>query len=243
MIADRPDMLNHALAAAARGFAVCPGLVPEYMLVLTDFTAFKNPFTVRHRDLATQDASPLRRWFTRFPEANIMVRTGRISNLVVLDFDFRYGGRPAWERLRHELPQTLRVNTANGVHLYFRYPDGLEIPTSIRQVEVGLDVLGEMGFVVFPPSRHRDGARYQFEDPAASTSSLPADFARRCSQVTPQPFWDPQARGYASLVADLVNMNYAKLVTVPNLFRRSPQPQAGEPSPSVTGSGSDEDHD
>ena len=50
--------------------------------------------------MTPRNASTIRRWFTRFPNANIMVRTGRISNLVVLDFDFQYGGRPTWERLR-----------------------------------------------------------------------------------------------------------------------------------------------
>ncbi|HVM98508.1 MAG TPA: bifunctional DNA primase/polymerase [Candidatus Acidoferrales bacterium] len=220
MSADRPDMLVHALAAAQRGFAVCPGLVPEYMQVLVDRLAFKNAFSVRHRAQATTDGAIVRRWFRRFPLANIMVRTGRISNLVVVDFDFRFGGRPAWERLRYELPPTLRVNTAGGVHLYFRYPEALEIPTSIRQVEVGVDVLGDLAIVAFPPSRHRDGIRYQFEDPAIPVSQLPPDFALRCSQVTPQPFWDPQSSGYAAKVTDLINMSYAGLVTIPNLFHR-----------------------
>ncbi|MBI1816868.1 MAG: bifunctional DNA primase/polymerase [Deltaproteobacteria bacterium] len=216
-----PDMLAHALAAAGRGFAVCPGLVPDYVLLIPSRSGLKGPLSAGYRHRATTDVRTIERWFSRFPNANIIARTGRISNLVVLDFDFRFGGRPVSERLRPHLPETLQVTTQNGFHMYYRYPEAMEIPTSIRQVEVGLDVIGEMGSVVMPPSRHIEGSRYRFDDPDVPIGALPDDFAKRCAQVTPQPMFDPHRRGYSATVRDCINLSYAFAATTPHSLRRA----------------------
>jgi hypothetical protein len=57
------------------------------------------------------------------------------------------------------LPQTLIVKTARGWHIYFKLPQDIMIPCSSGN---GLDIRGNGGFVVAPPSIHSTGHVYQW---------------------------------------------------------------------------------
>jgi hypothetical protein len=101
-------------------------------------------------------------WFCRWREAGIGIVTGAISGLVVIDIDVRHGGDVALEHLEREhgrLPTTVECQTGGGGrHLYFAHPGGL-----VRN-KVGLaprvDLRGDGGYVVAPPSLHASGLRY-----------------------------------------------------------------------------------
>lgn len=83
--------------------------------------------------------------------------TGEISNLVVLDAD----SPEAMEELkRRGHAPTPTARTARGLHLYFKHPGG-ELPTQIGLGE-GLDLKGDGGYVVAPPSRHPSGSVYEW---------------------------------------------------------------------------------
>jgi uncharacterized protein YdaU (DUF1376 family) len=56
-------------------------------------------------------------------------------------------------------PITLTVKTGRGRHLYFECPE-FEVPTNAGHIARGIDLRGEGGFVVAPPSRHATGAVY-----------------------------------------------------------------------------------
>jgi bifunctional DNA primase/polymerase-like protein/primase-like protein len=101
-------------------------------------------------------------WFRQWPDANIGIVTGAVSNLVVLDVDPAHGGDESLARLaqRHgDLPPTPEVTTGGGGHhLYFRHPGG-----SVRNragLEPGLDLRADGGYVVAPPSLHPSGRQY-----------------------------------------------------------------------------------
>lgn len=113
---------------------------------------------------ATSHESIVRHWFTEAPRANIGMATGRT---VVLDVDPRHGGNESFAALeaRHgALPHTLRALTGGGgEHIFFRPPEGLEIPNSAGDhggLAPGLDVRGMGGYVVAPPSLHITGRNY-----------------------------------------------------------------------------------
>lgn len=87
--------------------------------------------------------------------------TGEPSRIIVLDVDGEVGDA-AFRRLCAEfnfLPETLTAITGNGRHHYFAHP-GVEIPNSARTVADGVDVRGDGGYIVAPPSQHRSGTRY-----------------------------------------------------------------------------------
>lgn len=87
--------------------------------------------------------------------------------MVVLDIDPRHGGDDALAELeaRHgKLPDTPRVLTGGGgSHIYFRHPGKISIPNSVSKIAPGIDVRGDGGYVIAPPSVHPNGNRYLWE--------------------------------------------------------------------------------
>ena len=112
------------------------------------------------RRLAT--ANEINEWYRRWPTANVGIVTGSISGLVVLDIDPRHGGEQSlaqWEKAYEPLPLTLEARTGGGGrHLYFQHPGGV-IHNRVG-IAPGIDLRGDGGCVVAPPSIHSSGEAY-----------------------------------------------------------------------------------
>ena len=104
-------------------------------------------------------------WFGRSPDYNVAIVTGALSGLVVLDVDPRHGGKDSLRELEREhgpLPKTMEsITGGGGRHVYFSHPGG-EVPnrTNIRP---GIDMRGDGGCIVSPPSVHPSGKRYRWK--------------------------------------------------------------------------------
>jgi hypothetical protein len=111
---------------------------------------------------ATIDTDEIIRRREMFPYANIGIRTGTVSRLVVIDVDGNEGEASLvkLEAVHGALPATYEVKTGRGRQLYFMLLDGVVIPNSAGRLGLGLDVRGENGYVVAPPSRHYSGKFY-----------------------------------------------------------------------------------
>jgi hypothetical protein len=101
-------------------------------------------------------------WWFKFPTANVGTVTGKISGLVVLDADGPLGlaslkalGTPAttW------VSRTGRLE--GGWQQFFRHPGGMTIGNRAG-LRPGLDVRGDGGYVILPPSRHTSGRCYEW---------------------------------------------------------------------------------
>ena len=102
---------------------------------------------------------------------NLAIATGRVSGCFVLDVDGAVG-KQTLQRLidtHGALPETIGVQTGKGFHYYFAYPEDESI--AIRNLASrssdggtleGLDVRGDGGYVVAPPSVHENGSTYQW---------------------------------------------------------------------------------
>lgn len=108
---------------------------------------------------ASSDRQQVERWWRRWPKANIGIRTGQVSNLVVVDVD---GPAAKVEMgrlmtLYGALPKTAAVKTGrpDGYHLYF---SGNVVCGSSKAD--GIEVKGEDAYVVAPPSNHLSGNTY-----------------------------------------------------------------------------------
>ncbi len=125
----------------------------------------KHPCTRHGLKDASTDTDIITGWWEKWPSANVGLRTGAESNLVVLDADAGTGGRETLAQLEAAcgpLPPTLMVETGGGgVHYYFCHP-GTRVTTNAGTLGPGLDVRGDGGYVVAPPSLHRNGRRYQW---------------------------------------------------------------------------------
>lgn len=125
-----------------RGWAVFP-LVPGGKIPATP-DGFKS---------ATKDHKIGEQWF-KGTNYNIGVATGAVSGIVVLDIDRKssgYSSLAELEKTHGSLPHTYRVRTGGlGAHYYFRHPGGtFRNKTGLRP---GVDVRGDGGYVVAPPS-------------------------------------------------------------------------------------------
>lgn len=149
-------MLGAALHYAARGWPVFP-LEPKGKRPLGALVA--------HGLLdATTDVGTIRSWWSRIPSANVGIRTGVVSDLIVLDVDGELGmeSMATLLSLHGDFP-VLAVRTgSSGLHVYFQYPKGLEISNSAGKLGRGLDVRGDGGYVVAPPSVHPNGHSYSW---------------------------------------------------------------------------------
>lgn len=96
-------------------------------------------------------------WFNKNPDAGIAVITGNISNIVIVDIDPRHGG----SNENFKDIQTLIAKTGGGGwHYYFQYEEGIQNHAGL---EPGIDVRGEGGYAVLPPSPHESGINYKWE--------------------------------------------------------------------------------
>jgi putative DNA primase/helicase len=75
-----------------------------------------------------------------------------------------------------KLPPTLTVLTGGGLHLYYKYPNGLQqIKSTAGLLGPGLDVRADGGYVVAPPSRHASGGDYVWEASSDPMRDEPAE--------------------------------------------------------------------
>ncbi len=82
-----------------------------------------------HLQTSRPSENDIDEWFERWPDANIGIVTGEISNLVVLDVDPKHGGDAALAHLEQRyrpLPITIEAITGGGGwHFYFAHPSFL----------------------------------------------------------------------------------------------------------------------
>lgn len=109
-------------------------------------------------------------WFSSM-ECNVGTVTGRVSGIVVVDAD----GKTGIENVRKlGLEPTLTARTGGGGRHYFylyRYPTA----TKAKIID-GVDIRGDGGYVVLPPSLHRSGNHYEWLSPRALAVFDPKPF-------------------------------------------------------------------
>jgi hypothetical protein len=112
------------------------------------------------RDATTNPATICRWW--RNTDYNIGIATGIASGVFVLDVDGTDGAASLAElEAKHgPLPATATSTTGRGRHLWFA--TSTPVPCSAGRVGIGLDIRGDGGYVVAPPSIHPNGRRYEW---------------------------------------------------------------------------------
>jgi hypothetical protein len=128
----------------------------------------KHPATAHGLKDATRDPDQIRRWWQGYPHWNVGIATGKASGIIVVDVDPRHGGDDTLavsEAKYSKLPDAPTVLTGGGgLHIYFRYPDGVaRVANSAGALGLGLDIRGDGGYVIAPPSIHESGNAYCWE--------------------------------------------------------------------------------
>jgi hypothetical protein len=122
---------------------------------------------------ATTDSVLIAEWWRRSPSANVGIATGSVSGLVVVDIDLPKGGRESLQALLatgQQLVPTLTSHTGGqGLHLFYAQPPGAAVPNAVGRLPglsqelPGIDLRGDGGYVVAPPSIHASGRRYRWD--------------------------------------------------------------------------------
>lgn len=155
------EILNAALEYAARGWSVIP------------ISKEKRPCIKWQDATREQLTNPdnIRKWWERYPGANVAIVTGsRSGGLVVVDLDIDEDkGINGVDSLNewcdangiYEIESEAAVTTGRGGrHLYFQSGDVFH-----NQVDClkGVDIRGEGGCIVAPPSVHKNGRMYTWD--------------------------------------------------------------------------------
>ena len=153
------SMREYALYYASLGLAVFP-IRPKG----------KEPLTAHGFQDATRDTEQIKAWWTQWPSANIGIATGsRSGGLLVIDLDVDENkgidGRETlreWEAEHGKLPGNtwLSITGRGGYHYFYRTAEKIRNRTALYE---GVDIRGEGGYVVAPPSDHPNGRSYQWE--------------------------------------------------------------------------------
>lgn len=121
-------MYELALSYLARGWSVLP--CGKNKVPLVNWKQWQEKYPTE---------SEIKTWFEMFPDAQVGIITGSISNLTVVDFE--KGADPS------EFPQeTMIVSTGgSGYHYYYLYEEGI---TNKARIKPLIDVRSQGGFVV-----------------------------------------------------------------------------------------------
>jgi hypothetical protein len=123
---------------------------------------------------ATTDAALISTWWKRWPSAMIGVRTGAASGVWAIDPDAaKEPGKPdgaaAWRGLVREhgaVHTHTHLTPGGGKHLLFKWDHRRPVSNSEGLLkDTGINVRGEGGYVIAPPSRRADGKTYDVDEP------------------------------------------------------------------------------
>lgn len=175
-----PTMVEAALAYARQGWRVLPLHSPRGTGCSCEKTTCvspaKHPRTLNGFKDASNDPAVLEAWWKRWPDANVGVRTGEVSGIVVVDVDSYHDGDAGLADLEAEhgaLPATLTADTGGGGHhLVFAHPRNREVRNKAGMAK-GVDLRADGGYVVVPPSVHISGRAYGWQRPLQELAALP----------------------------------------------------------------------
>ncbi|WP_369719727.1 bifunctional DNA primase/polymerase [Bradyrhizobium sp. LLZ17] len=118
----------------------------------------------------TKDPDEISEYWRRWPHAAIGLPTGPMNGLFVIDVDTPDGhdqeGRESLMKLEMRygaLPRTRMAESPTGSkHYYFKQPPDVTIPCSVSKLGPGIDVRGNGGFVIAPPSVRPKRGEYKW---------------------------------------------------------------------------------
>ena len=130
----------------------------------------KRPLLKDWPNVATTDVDTIRTWLTdQYPGSNIALATGSKSgNVIAIDVDVKpdegtdgMQAVTAWQEEHGAWPETpASITGSGGRHYLFRVPETIG---NCVCAELGVDIRGDRGCIVLPPSVHPNGSVYSWE--------------------------------------------------------------------------------
>ncbi len=151
----KEEILKMALNYQSKGFSIIP-LKEAEKTPRESWSKWQNE---------RANEKQIRKWFEQYPNMNIGIVTGKISNIVVIDIE-KDGNNSGY-------PQTATAKSGGGgIHLVYKYPEGVDsIKNAIRFRDL-TDLKADNGYIVAPPSIHPSGEKYEWLIEIEKTSNL-----------------------------------------------------------------------
>lgn len=139
----------------------------------------KHPRSQGWQESSTADPKVASRLAGEVGPSNLAIHTGKESGIIVLDLDAKHGGMANLTRLEAThgtLPKTpMALSGGGGVHYYFAHP-GTRVAcranigrSLLEEDHTGIDVRGDGGYIIAPPSRHASGRAYTWKQSPQDT--------------------------------------------------------------------------
>ncbi|MGD8837103.1 MAG: bifunctional DNA primase/polymerase [Desulfobacteraceae bacterium] len=101
----------------------------------------------------------LESWWSQWPDANVAIICGKVSGIFCVDAD----GPAGIQWMNANLPKTgVYSVTSKGVHAIYRIPEDKMVRNAVR-LAPEVDIRGDGGYFVAPPSMHASGHKYQWQ--------------------------------------------------------------------------------
>lgn len=171
---------------------------------------------------STTDVETIAAWWAKNPHANVLIDCGK-ARIVAVDFDTYkpdFDGSLYDELARTGQNQTVTVRSGGGgEQLWYAMPDGIDVPSKNAALS-GVDIKASGAYVIAPPSRHKSGNRYEFEElyTLTGTTMLPAPEqvlqlvgahrARYTGPVTANTERVARAQAHVETVLDYLGIDY-----------------------------------
>lgn len=101
----------------------------------------------------------VKQWWHDFPDANVGIVTGKVSNIIVIDADSEDAKNNLEDFLLPDTFITPKVKSPNGWHYYFRYAEGFRCGSNILEK---VDIRTDGGYIIAPPSMNGNGTNYSW---------------------------------------------------------------------------------
>lgn len=179
-IMDKVTLLEAALRYAELGLSVLP------------LKKDKTPYLGSWKKLQTTPANAfeINQWWDRWPDANIGIATGKLSGLFVIDFDSDEA-LAAWQAKYEEMPPGLFYSTGKGTQYWFKFESYNQ--GNKAAILEHVDLRGEGGYVMVPPSIHPNGRTYTWgninplEHGLDELSDMPEEMLNFCKAANKTP--------------------------------------------------------
>jgi hypothetical protein len=148
----------------------------------------KTPYFRGWQEIASSNPDEIEDIFSGLQYAAIGVCTGKASALVCIDMDERaeYSGLSNYQKAGFELPNCPTAQTpSGGCHLYFKQPQA-RIKNSASLIARGVDVRGEGGYIISPPSHTLYGA-YSWKCSPKTVLNGPVEMPSRLLEAIQNP--------------------------------------------------------
>jgi len=138
------NILESALEYQSMGFSIIP--VQQSKKPYIAWEKYQNQ---------KANENQIKEWWSKYPNANVAIVTGKISNLLVIDIDSEEGIQELNDQISGTIIMPVAESPGGGFHYYFQHVEGITVGSRFIK---DCDFRGQGGYIIVPPSTNGQNA-------------------------------------------------------------------------------------